>query len=123
MCFGFPGAVMMVRVFDANVTGSPAGRPALAALSMLVVAAEANTSAGAPWVSWVTRSEEPAKVNSTDAPGLSVLNCSPMSVKDFFSDAAAKTMIFPVAAAALDEPADGVARGDELLHEAAALGR
>ena len=29
------------------------------------------------------------------APGLSVLNCSPISVNDFFSDAAAKTMSFP----------------------------
>ena len=28
-------------------------------------------------------------------PGLSVLNCSPMSVNAFFNDAAAKTMSFP----------------------------
>ena len=36
-------------------------------------------------------------------PGLSVLNCSPMSVKDFFSDAAAKTISFPLPAASDDD--------------------
>jgi hypothetical protein len=49
----------------------------------------------------VTRSDEPANENSTSLPGLSVLNCSPMAVKDFFSDAAAKTISFPPPAALL----------------------
>ena len=45
MFLGLPGATAMTRVFDAKLTGSPASRPALAALSMFVVSAEANTSA------------------------------------------------------------------------------
>src|SRR5690242_21957363 len=85
----------MVSVFDAKLTGSPASSPACAALSMFLVSAEANTSACAPWVNWVTRSDEPAKENSTSAPGLSALNCSPMLVNDFFNDAAANTVILP----------------------------
>ena len=92
MFFGLPGATAMVSVFDAKFTGSPASRPACAALSMFLVSAEANTSAGAPCVNCVTRSEDPAKENSTDAPGLSVLNCSPISVNVFLSDAAANTI-------------------------------
>src|SRR5258707_5425732 len=68
--FGLPGGGTMTRVFDAKFTGSPANSPAWAALSMLLVSAEANTSALAPWVSWVTRSDEPANVNSTFRPQL-----------------------------------------------------
>ena len=49
--FGFPGGVTMVRILVANATGSPAITPASTALVMLVVSAEANTSARAPWVS------------------------------------------------------------------------
>ena len=60
---------------------------------MFLVSAEANTSADAPCVSWVTRSDEPAKLKSTELPGLSVLNCSPISVNVAFRDAAAKTVI------------------------------
>src|SRR5262249_47541957 len=73
---------------------------------MLLLSAEANTSAGAPWVNWVTRSDDPAKENSMSAPGLSVLNCSPISVNDFFSDAAAKTISFPPAAALVGDGDD-----------------
>ena len=91
--FGFPGAVTIVSVLDAKFTGSPATSFASVALSMFFVSADANTSAGAPCVNWVTRSEDPAKENSMSLPGLSVLNCSPMSVKDFFSDAGAKTQL------------------------------
>ena len=40
---------------------------------MFLVSAEAKTSAWAPWVSCVTRSDEPANENSTEAPGLSLL--------------------------------------------------
>src|ERR1700694_1843342 len=84
---------------------------------MFLGSAEASTSSAAPWVNWVTRPEDPAKENSTDAPGLSVLNCSPILVKDFFNEAAAKTMIFPVAAALLDEPPGDVAGDDESFDE------
>ena len=51
MPLGFPGGVTMVRVLVAKLTGSPATRPASTALVMFFVSAEANTSAGAPWVS------------------------------------------------------------------------
>lgn len=57
-------------------------------------------------VSWLTRSEEPANENSTELPGLSVWNCWPISVKGFLSEAAAKTRIFPWAAALGDAPED-----------------
>ena len=62
---------------------------------MFLVSAEAKTSAGAPWVIWVTRSEEPAKLNVTVVPGFVASNCSASSVKVAFSDAAAKTVIAP----------------------------
>src|SRR6478609_8448262 len=100
----------MVKVLDATLTGAPSRSPACAALSMLRVSADANTSAGAPWVSCVTRSEEPAKENSTDVPGLSVLNCSPMAVNEDFNDAAANTMRCLLSAAAVVE---GLGPGDE----------
>src|SRR6478609_8307611 len=96
----------MVKVLDAKSTGAPSSSPAAAALSMLRVSAEAKTSAGAPWVNWVTRSEEPAKENSTDVPGLSVLNCSPMAVNVDFSDAAANTTRCPPCSAVVEEGAD-----------------
>ena len=69
---GFPGGVTIVRILLAKFTGVPETRFADVALVMLLVSAEANTSAGAPAVSWVTRSEEPAKLNVTVDPGFSV---------------------------------------------------
>jgi hypothetical protein len=68
MCFGFPGGVTIVRVLLAKLTGSPVTRPASVALIMFFVSAEAKTSAGAPWVSWVTKSEDPAKLKVTLVP-------------------------------------------------------
>ena len=104
MPFGFPGGVTMVSVLVAKLTGSPATSPASVAFFMFAASAEANTSAGAPWVSWVTRSDEPAKLNVTFVPGLSFLNCSPNSVNVDFNDAAANTVTSPVmAAGAADE--------------------
>src|SRR5690242_4250506 len=95
MPLGFPGATAMVRVLVAKLTGLPPSRPACEALSMLRVSAEANTSAVAPWVSCVTRSEEPANENSTEEPGLSVLYWLAISVNADFSDAAANTVMEP----------------------------
>jgi hypothetical protein len=37
------------------------------------------------------------------APGLSDVNCSPISVNDFFSDAAANTISFPFPALLVDD--------------------
>src|SRR5664279_4571173 len=62
---------------------------------MFAVSAEANTSAGAPPISCVTRSEEPAKLKVTVEPGFSFSYVSPSSVNVFFSDAAANTVIAP----------------------------
>ncbi len=104
ICLGFPGETAIVRVLEAKFTGWPVSSPAADALSMFLVSAEANTSAWAPWVSWVTRSEDPAKENSTDAPGFCLPNSSPIWVKVFFSDAAANTMTFTPAA--LEDGAD-----------------
>ena len=59
---------------------------------MFLVSAEANTSAGAPCWIWVTRSEEPAKLNVTVVPGWAASNCCPSSVKVDFSEAAANTV-------------------------------
>jgi len=57
-------------------------------------------------VSWVTRSEEPAKLNVTVEPGFSVWKIVPICVNVAFSDAAANTVNVPAAtgpaAAALD---------------------
>src|SRR5262249_2957568 len=96
MPFGFPFGVTMVRVLVAKSTGWPASRPASTALVMLAVSAEGNTAAGAPWVSWATRSEDPAKLKIAFVPGLSRSICAPSSVNTDFSDAAANTVMFPV---------------------------
>ena len=110
--FGLPGATTMVSVLEAKVTAGPASRPDCSTLLMVLPSAAANTSAGAPWVNCVARSAEPAKENSTSVPGLSVLNCAPMSENAVFSDAAAKTVSFPppVGVAAEHPPRTAVAR-------------
>ena len=96
----------MVSVLEAKVTAGPASRPACSTLLMVLPSAAANTSAGAPWVNCVARSAEPAKENSTSVPGLSVVNCAPMSENAVFSDAAAKTVSFPPSAGmAAEHPA------------------
>ena len=62
---GLPGGTAISRVLVAKFTGAPSTRPSPVALSMFLVSAEANTSAGAPCWIWVTRSEEPAKLKLT----------------------------------------------------------
>src|SRR6266480_2545858 len=59
--------------------------------------AEANTSAGAPLVIWVARPELGPKLNFTVSPGCAASNCLPSWVKLSVSDAAANTVIVPVA--------------------------
>ena len=60
--------------------------------SMLASSADAKTSAGAPpWI-WATRSEEPAKLNSTVTPSCSSSNWLPSSSNVDVSDAAAYTV-------------------------------
>jgi hypothetical protein len=63
---------------------------------MFAVAAEANTSAGAPLVISVARPELGPKLDFTVSPGWAASNCFPSSVKVPVSDAAANTVIDPV---------------------------
>src|SRR5262245_32461715 len=74
-------------------------------LSMLVVSAEANTSAGAPCWIWVARAWLPAKLKVTLVPPLAAVYCSPILVKAAVSEAAANTLIS--AGAATPEPPPG----------------
>jgi hypothetical protein len=99
----------MVRILLAKFTGVPDTRLAVVALVILLVSADANTSAGAPAVSWVTRSEDPAKLNVTVDPGFSVWKIVPISVNVAFSDAAANTVNVPAAAGAEAAALDGAA--------------
>ena len=69
MLAGLSGGTAISNVFEAKISGVPSTRLSPVALSMFFVSAEANTSAGAPCCSWVTRSEEPAKLNVTLVPG------------------------------------------------------
>jgi hypothetical protein len=68
---------------------------------MFFGAAEANTSAGAPLVISVAKLELAPKLNFTVSPGWTASNCFPSWVKVPINDAAAKTVIVPVAAAEL----------------------
>src|SRR6478609_1332303 len=105
---GFPGGVTIVRMLPAKLTGVPDTRFAAVALVMLLVSADANTSAGAPAVSWVTRSEDPAKLKVTVDPGFSVWKIVPISVCVAFKEAAANTVNVPAGteeAAALEDAA------------------
>src|SRR6478672_9566406 len=92
---GLSGGTAISRVLDAKLTGVAAVSEAPVALSMFLVSAEAKTSAGAPCWSWATRSEDPAKLKVTLAPGWAFSNSAPIAVKVFFSEAAAKTVISP----------------------------
>jgi len=75
-------------------------------------------------VSWVTRSEEPAKLNVTVEPGFSVWKIVPICVNVAFSDAAANTVNVPAAtgpdAAALDDPEVAAVELDAAAEELAA---
>ena len=59
---------------------------------MVASLAEAKTSAGAPLTICCARSDEPAKLNLTVTPGLSVSNCLPSAVNVSVSEAAANTV-------------------------------
>src|SRR6266550_4254834 len=106
---GLFGGVATSMVFWAKFCGLEAS-PALTTVSMFADAAEANTSAGAPLVICSARPELGPKLNFTVSPGWADSNCFPSWVKVPISDAAAKTLIVPVAA---DEVL--AAGADELL--------
>ena len=101
---GQPGDVARVALRDGDLqdvlgedrAGRSACSPASVTTFICVWFAEANTSAGAPWVIWVASAELPAKLNRTSRSGLSAISWSPRSVKTSVSDAAAKTVSVPV---------------------------
>src|SRR4051812_36126323 len=69
MCLGLPFPTAITSWFLAKLTGVPAALPASVTVFMLAGAAEAKTSAGAPWLICVASAELPAKLNVTVAPG------------------------------------------------------
>ncbi len=91
---GLAGGTAISMTLVANTRGSAAA-PAATTASMVVVLAEAKTSAGAPAVIWVTSAELPAKLKVTSTPGFAASNRSPIVVNDSVSDAAASTVMSP----------------------------
>ena len=89
---GFPGA----RRWSARCWRSPGvilpPGPRCRASPWFLASAEAKTSAGAPWLIWVARSEDPAKLSVTVVPGCVASNSSASAVKGALRDAAAKTV-------------------------------
>src|SRR5215468_1213375 len=59
MCWGLPFSTMISAVLLAKVVGEPAASPASVTVFMFSGAAEANTSAGAPWLIDVASDELP----------------------------------------------------------------
>src|SRR5581483_3210772 len=86
---------MTTNLLRAKTWGMPVTNACLCSMSMFFKSALANTSAFAPLLSCVTKSCEPAKLNSTCAPGLAFSNSAPRSWNAFVSDAAAYTMSLP----------------------------
>ncbi len=102
MPFGLPGATAISRTFVAKSRGQPVARSDDESFAMLAWSAEANTSAGAPFCTWLTRSLDPANENVTVVPGWSASNCSPSAVKVFWREAAANTVMLPEGVAEAD---------------------
>ena len=89
---GLPGGTTISRVFEAKVCGSEPCRSSAVSFSMLASSADAKTSAGAPSWIWATRSEEPAKLNSTFTPSWVDSNSSPICSNAAVRDEAAYTV-------------------------------
>ena len=79
--------------------------------SMFFGAAEANTSAGAPWLICWASAELPAKLNITFTPGCAASKSLPSWVNVPVSDAAANTVTVPDTEAPCWTTADGEAAG------------
>ncbi len=88
---GLPCGVIRVSTLVVNCAGLSPMRPAVLALSMFALSAEANTSAGAPAFSWSTSAAEPSKENFTVTPGWAASNSVPRVAKVGLSDDAANT--------------------------------
>src|ERR1700730_18475663 len=100
MCLGLPAATATSSLFLAKVTGVST-RPASTNFCMFLVSADANTSAGAPWVIWVTRALEPAKLYVNVRPELAAVSLVLAALNAPVNDAAANTLTAPVIAAAV----------------------
>src|SRR5262249_40234775 len=109
MPLGLPLGTAMTSWLRTNVVGVPSALPASVTVFMFVGAAEANTSAGAPWLICVARVELLARLKVTFAPGVAASESSPILVNDAVSDAAANTVTVPVTPALLGAPAGGLA--------------
>ena len=59
MCWGLPFSTMISAVLRVKICGVPVASPASVTVFMFAGAAEANTSAGAPWVISVASEELP----------------------------------------------------------------
>jgi hypothetical protein len=86
---------MICNTLVANTTGSVPFSMAFVSLSMFAVSADANTSAGAPWVICVTSADEASKLKVTFALGLALVNAAPTALKESVSDVAANTVMLP----------------------------
>ena len=93
---GFPGLTTISRVLRAKVTGFPPMTPADTTVAMSFGDAEANTSAGDPWVIWVASAPDEPKLNEISVPWCAALNIVPSFPKASVSDEAADTVIEPV---------------------------
>ena len=71
---GLAGGTAISIVFLTNGV-ELAAYPAVVTWVMFLPLADANTSAGAPWVIWVARSELAAKLKTTLTPGWAASNC------------------------------------------------
>ena len=92
---GLPAGTAISSTFSVKTSGSAACRSASVTTFICGWLAEANTSAGAPWVIWVASAELPAKLNWMSRSGLSAISWSPSSPKTSVSEAAAKTVSVP----------------------------
>src|SRR5262249_37074705 len=97
--FGLPFGTAMTSWLRTNVVGVPSPLPASVTVFMLAGAAEANTSAGAPWLIWLASAELAAKLKVTVDPGLAASKSLPIRVNASVSDAAANAVTVPDTAA------------------------
>src|SRR5262249_37080987 len=102
--FGLPFGTAMTSWLRTNVMGVPSPLPASVTVFMFAGAAEANTSAGAPWSIWVASAELPAKLNVTFDPGLAASNFWPIVLNDWASEAGATRGPAPVPPLPLADP-------------------
>src|SRR5215472_15736291 len=97
---GLLGGTATSMMFLAKFCGFDAS-PAETTSCIVLVDAEAKTSAGAPLVIWASRPELGPKLNFTVSPLCAASNCCPILVKASVSEAAPNTVIVPVAGAEL----------------------